>query len=108
MALTATRKGDDWGQTLWTVETDAGTVDVHAASKEEAVATVTAQVQDRPMRALRAKRNSKLAMSDWTHLSDAPIAAAKLLEWKTYRQALRDLPANTTDPATPAWSAAPA
>ena len=27
--------------------------------------------------------------------------------WKTYRQALRDLPANTKDPANPTWPTKP-
>jgi hypothetical protein len=35
-------------------------------------------------------RNAKLAQSDWTQLSDAPVDQAA---WATYRQALRDLPA---------------
>jgi hypothetical protein len=35
-------------------------------------------------------RNSQLASSDWTQLPDAPANKAA---WATYRQALRDLPA---------------
>jgi len=35
-------------------------------------------------------RNSELAKSDWTQLTDAPVDKAA---WATYRQALRDLPA---------------
>jgi hypothetical protein len=35
-------------------------------------------------------RNAKLSQSDWTQLSDAPVDQAA---WATYRQALRDLPA---------------
>lgn len=35
-------------------------------------------------------RNAKLAESDWTQLPDAPVDQAA---WATYRQALRDLPA---------------
>lgn len=35
-------------------------------------------------------RNSQLAQSDWTQLPDAPVDKAA---WATYRQALRDLPA---------------
>ena len=27
--------------------------------------------------------------------------------WKTYRQALRDLPSNTSDPANPTWPTKP-
>lgn len=42
-------------------------------------------------------RNQLLDNSDWTQLPDAQLSAEKVAEWKTYRQALRDLPANTSD-----------
>jgi hypothetical protein len=35
-------------------------------------------------------RNAELAISDWTQLPDAPVDKEA---WATYRQALRDLPA---------------
>ena len=35
-------------------------------------------------------RNAKLAASDWTQVADSPADKAV---WATYRQALRDLPA---------------
>ena len=35
-------------------------------------------------------RNNELAKTDWTQLPDAPVDKAA---WATYRQALRDLPA---------------
>jgi len=35
-------------------------------------------------------RNAQLAVSDWTQLPAAPVDKAA---WATYRQALRDLPA---------------
>ena len=35
-------------------------------------------------------RNDELNRTDWTQLSDAPVDKAA---WATYRQALRDLPA---------------
>ncbi len=42
-------------------------------------------------------RDALLLNSDWVVLPDSPITGDKLAEWKTYRQALRDFPANTTD-----------
>jgi hypothetical protein len=39
---------------------------------------------------IKAWRNAQLAASDWTQLPDAPVDKAA---WATYRQALRDLPA---------------
>ena len=44
---------------------------------------------DRSLASLRAKRNSLLASSDWTVLSDSPVQD-KLI-WQSYRQSLRDL-----------------
>lgn len=40
--------------------------------------------------AVRSKRDSLLAASDWTQLPDVPDAVKS--EWATYRQALRDFP----------------
>tara|TARA_R100000278_G_scaffold109214_1_gene86154 strand:+ start:2079 stop:2504 length:426 start_codon:yes stop_codon:yes gene_type:complete len=45
----------------------------------------------------RSNRDALLSQSDWVVLPDSPITGDKLTEWKTYRQALRDLPAKTTD-----------
>ncbi|MDA7649924.1 phage tail assembly chaperone [Verrucomicrobiales bacterium] len=56
---------------------------------------------------LRDKRNVFLLKSDWTQSSDSPLTDAKKEEWRTYRQALRDLPTNTTDPANPIWPIQP-
>lgn len=54
---------------------------------------------------IRSERNALLANSDWTVLGDSPTPTAA---WKTYRQALRDLPANTTDPFNVVWPTPPA
>ena len=43
------------------------------------------------MQVLRNHRNSLLKESDWTVMSDSPMSDSKKAEWKTYRQALRDL-----------------
>jgi hypothetical protein len=53
---------------------------------------------------LRRRRNTLLAQCDWTVLGDSPTSTAA---WKAYRQALRDLPANTTDPTAPDWPTPP-
>jgi len=45
-----------------------------------------------PMRLLRVERDKRIALTDWRASSDLTIADA----WKTYRQALRDLPASAT------------
>lgn len=45
---------------------------------------------------LRSKRDMYLKDSDWTQAIDSPLSDSKKKEWQTYRQALRDLPANST------------
>ena len=45
---------------------------------------------------VRGTRNGLLSGSDWTRLDDNGIAADKKVEWATYRQQLRDLPATVT------------
>lgn len=53
---------------------------------------------------VRAARNAKLAACDWTQLPDAPVDSAA---WATYRQALRDVTAQT-DPFNITWPTPPA
>ena len=52
---------------------------------------------------LRYKRNELLAETDYLALADATLTD----EMRAYRQALRDLPANTADPANPVWPIKP-
>lgn len=53
---------------------------------------------------LRNRRNALIAESDWRVVPDAPWDTAP---WIEYRQALRDLPANTTDPRKAEWPVSP-
>lgn len=61
----------------------------------------------RDMARLRTQRNSLLTSSDWTQSADSPLDNETKAKWVTYRQALRDLPANTSDPANPTWPEEP-
>ncbi len=45
---------------------------------------------------VRADRDLKLSLSDWTQLPDSPITSEKRAEWVTYRAALRNVPANNS------------
>lgn len=56
---------------------------------------------------VRSKRDKTLSDCDWTQAADSPLSDAKKAEWATYRQQLRDLPANTSDPANPTWPTPP-
>lgn len=63
---------------------------------------------DMLMYRIRAQRDKlleetdKYALLDWPHTS-----LEKQREWLEYRQALRDLPSNTEDPANPVWPEKP-
>ena len=46
---------------------------------------------------VRTSRNSLLLSSDWTQSADSPLSDSKKAEWATYRQALRDFPANINE-----------
>jgi cell division protein FtsL len=52
---------------------------------------------------LRARRNQLLTETDYLALADSTLTD----EMRIYRQALRDLPANTVDPANPVWPVKP-
>ena len=56
---------------------------------------------------LRSLRDGKLTKYDWTQTLDAPLTEEQRIAWGTYRQALRDVPANTEDPKNPVWPAKP-
>jgi len=66
----------------------------------EAIATTDAA----QAKAVREDRNGRLARSDWTQLADSPADSAV---WSTYRQALRDVTAQSGFPWTITWPDAP-
>jgi len=53
---------------------------------------------------VRASRATKLAECDWTQVADAPVDKAV---WATYRQALRDITAQSGFPWTIEWPESP-
>ena len=60
-------------------------------SEEEIQAKIAELEAAEPMRLLKEERNRRIAESDWRFLSDQTPSQA----WIDYRQALRDLPANS-------------
>ncbi len=99
---------DDLDQIEW-----GRVVDEHIVFDDEAEVptfdkdAVFARAQEiesgKPMEYLRAERDRRLAEVDWYVAADRTPTAEQL----AYRQALRDLPANTTDPANPVWPTKP-
>jgi len=51
-------------------------------------------------KAMRNRRNSLLAASDWTQMGDAPLTEIEKEQWRTYRQSLRDVPVNNASATT--------
>ena len=56
---------------------------------------------------LRHDRELKLSETDWVVTKASETGVAESDAWKTYRQALRDLPSNTSDPFNPTWPTKP-
>jgi hypothetical protein len=50
---------------------------------------------------VRVQRNTKLSLCDWTQLPDAPLSEEQKAQWKTYRQALRNVPQEQPNVQTP-------
>ena len=73
--------------------------------KETVTVTYTAvdQTDDEQWASIRGQRDAKLAESDWMANSDVTMSSA----WKTYRQALRDLPASESNPDDITWPTEP-
>ena len=53
---------------------------------------------------IRSRRDNLMADSDWRSMPDSPTMSSA---WKTYRKALRDLPASESDPDDITWPDAP-
>jgi hypothetical protein len=68
------------------------------------VFTVEAIPDEEKAGQVRAERNDKLTTSDWTQVADAPVDKTV---WATYRQALRDVTAQSGFPWTITWPDAP-
>jgi hypothetical protein len=68
-----------------------------------ALTPYTQQDIDRQWDAVRSDRNARLAACDWTQVADAPVDQ---VAWATYRQALRDVPAQP-DPFNIVWPEQP-
>jgi hypothetical protein len=63
-----------------------------------------AGADDRAAAEIRTERDAKLTQSDWTQVADAPVDQAA---WASYRQALRDIPAQEGFPREVVWPDSP-
>ena len=90
---------NDYDNIIWLDE------NITKPSKEECDTLLSIRTNEYHLYKLREKRNTLLLESDWTQFRD--VSLPNDVEWATYRQALRDLPANTTDPENPTWPTKP-
>ena len=93
--------------TVVTIDDGAGAFDVdgNQVTLDQSVVDAAAieVAAEQALVSLRTTRNGLLAETDYLALSDATLSS----DMTTYRQALRDLPANTSDPANPVWPTKP-
>ena len=75
--------GDEYSGLIWL---GSGT----APTESEINAEITRLTNAEPIRLFSVERDARLAACDWRASSDLTLADT----WKTYRQALRDLPAS--------------
>ena len=78
---------NDYNKIIWRDERTIPTL-------EEVEAKIIELQAAEPMRLLREKRDQLIATTDWRATVDYP--GSDQAAWLTYRQALRDLPANST------------
>ena len=76
--------------------------------KEEFETKLQELIDAQPLKELRTKRNTLLEQTDRYATLDYPHSNLVVQQtWFDYRQALRDLPTATEDPANPVWPTAP-
>jgi len=94
-------KGYTYEGLVWNdTEIPKPTLEELTAKQEELVAA-------QPMKNLRKERDRRLAEVDWIFSGDYQLSEEEWGAWTTYRQALRDLPSTTEDPANPVWPEKP-
>ena len=92
-ALTTLKPGAEWS---CSGDTYAGITWLDSNQTKPTETEVNSKISSldsaEPMRLLRIERDARIAKTDWRASSDLTISDG----WKTYRQALRDLPASST------------
>jgi len=95
-------------RSLHTYESVEYTEGYEKPPKEAFEAKLQELIDAQPLKELRTKRNKVISSTDYLFTSDFPHATPeKKQEWLDYRQALRDLPSVTEDPANPVWPTIP-
>ena len=56
---------------------------------------------------IRLMRDIELSKCDWRVMPDSPLSDSKKAEWQTFRQALRDITAQSGFPTNVTWPTKP-
>jgi len=94
-----------YGSIITESDYDGGVV-FNTPSEKPSWADVQGGQDDEQWVSVRASRNQRLAVSDWTVLPDVPIPPGKEDEWVDYRQELRDI-TDQPDPFNINWPTPP-
>lgn len=95
----------NYGSTWESIELEVG---VEKPPKDEFNNKVSNFIKTISVLTLRKRRNRFLDQTDKYMTIDYPHASDEVRQaWLDYRQALRDLPANTEDPENPTWPVPP-
>ena len=87
-----TTRGDNYSDIEWLDKSQT------IPTEEELNSKITELKAEEPFRLLRKERNRRLAECDWIVTKNAEYGYNIPKEWRTYRQALRDLPNLTYAP----------
>ena len=100
-ALSRMHNGQWWGWTNPNGEKVLSNVTIHDDSKTlPTQEEVDAKISELELDKLRLERNTKLAETDWIVIKEREEggSVSNFADWKTYRQALRDIPAQSGFP----------
>jgi hypothetical protein len=99
----------DQGGETWGFDPREDLSRCHPDEKAAAEALSTSQkstiVTTQAWKCVRSIRDEEIAKTDWTQGADVPTTLKN--KWSTYRQALRDVPQNNTDPDNITWPTKP-
>ena len=97
--------GAEWtidnGQLMW------HSTDIQQPTEEQINLKISELEAAEPMRLLRLERNKILKTSDWRVVKATETGVSMSIEWKTYRQSLRDITENYSSLDTVIWPTEP-
>tara|TARA_R110001599_G_scaffold168099_1_gene357918 strand:- start:1894 stop:2262 length:369 start_codon:yes stop_codon:yes gene_type:complete len=97
--------GSQYGETYDSIKFVEG---YEKPPKEEFEAKLQELIDAQPWKEIREERDTALIKTDKYTVPDWPHSTPEVRQaWLDYRQALRDLPSVTEDPANPVWPVAP-